>query len=484
MPSLSTTLGRRGSASAAPLTHKHVTTKVRNETQVFGWPGALHYHGSVIPNVAVPVLFFTLWATFVYLLGHFAFGAVAKVSIPPTFITIISLVLSLLLVFRTNTAYERYNEGRKLFGTLIVNARNLIRLIWVSIEEKDVRDTREKVAALQLVLAYFDSKGVWRHELVSLIPRKKRDEMANRSHTHLPMLSPTAGGEGTGAARPTSPISRLRVRTHTSGGDARSALSTEHLAVPVEDEHEMAAAAAQEDECDRSNIPMDISHLLAAYVITQRKRERVDIPQFGVLTTTISNLVDTVTNLERILTSPIPIAYTVHLKQALYIYLLILPFQIIQQFFALTILIVFLAAFTLLGVESIGQEIENPFGYDLNDLPIDKFVHDMREEIAAVMSSDPIDLAAWDLNVTLPAVAPAASDSDMSATMAAGGASGSASARKALFHRSGASAYDRLMSSQENVHGSGSASSGSSPAGSTRGVMRKIMGTLDRNGGH
>lgn len=38
---------------------------------------------------------------------------------------LLGFVLSLLLVFRTNTAYDRWWEGRKLWGTLVNNCRNL-----------------------------------------------------------------------------------------------------------------------------------------------------------------------------------------------------------------------------------------------------------------------------------------------------------------------------------------------------------------------
>jgi len=40
--------------------------------------------------------------------------------------TLLGLVLSLLLVFRTNTAYDRWWEGRKLWGELVNNSRNLM----------------------------------------------------------------------------------------------------------------------------------------------------------------------------------------------------------------------------------------------------------------------------------------------------------------------------------------------------------------------
>jgi putative membrane protein len=39
--------------------------------------------------------------------------------------TLLGFVLSLLLVFRTNSAYDRWWEGRKLWGTLTNNSRNL-----------------------------------------------------------------------------------------------------------------------------------------------------------------------------------------------------------------------------------------------------------------------------------------------------------------------------------------------------------------------
>lgn len=37
----------------------------------------------------------------------------------------LGFVLSLLLVFRTNTAYDRWWEGRKIWGMLVNNSRNL-----------------------------------------------------------------------------------------------------------------------------------------------------------------------------------------------------------------------------------------------------------------------------------------------------------------------------------------------------------------------
>ncbi len=85
----------------------------------------------------------------------------------------------------------------------------------------------------------------------------------------------------------------------------------------------------------------------------------------------LSSMVDTVGGCERILKTPIPLAYAIHLKQLLLIYCLLLPFQLINDLGWWTGAIVGLISFTLFDIEAIGIEIENPFGYDPNDLPLD-----------------------------------------------------------------------------------------------------------------
>ena len=50
----------------------------------------------------------------------------------------LGFVISLLLVFRTNTAYDRWWEGRKLWGNLVNNSRNLaLKLSSILAEKED-----------------------------------------------------------------------------------------------------------------------------------------------------------------------------------------------------------------------------------------------------------------------------------------------------------------------------------------------------------
>lgn len=53
--------------------------------------------------------------------------------------SIIGFVLSLLLVFRTNTAYDRWWEGRKKWGELVNNSRNLAIKVSTTVKDPDAR---------------------------------------------------------------------------------------------------------------------------------------------------------------------------------------------------------------------------------------------------------------------------------------------------------------------------------------------------------
>jgi len=68
--------------------------------------------------------------------------------------TTVGFVLSLLLAYRTNTAYDRWWEGRKQWGTLVNNSRNLaLKLAVILTDEKDRSYFRATIPAFSSVLA-------------------------------------------------------------------------------------------------------------------------------------------------------------------------------------------------------------------------------------------------------------------------------------------------------------------------------------------
>jgi ion channel-forming bestrophin family protein len=65
----------------------------------------------------------------------------------------LGFVISLLLAYRTNTAYDRWWEGRKLWGTLVNNSRNLaLKLASILKEEKDKAFFRKMIPAFASIL--------------------------------------------------------------------------------------------------------------------------------------------------------------------------------------------------------------------------------------------------------------------------------------------------------------------------------------------
>ena len=65
----------------------------------------------------------------------------------------LGFVISLLLVFRTNTAYDRWWEGRRMWGNLVNNSRNLaIKLAVILKDEKDRKFFRNMISIYANIL--------------------------------------------------------------------------------------------------------------------------------------------------------------------------------------------------------------------------------------------------------------------------------------------------------------------------------------------
>jgi ion channel-forming bestrophin family protein len=83
----------------------------------------------------------------------------------------LGFVLSLLLVFRTNTAYDRWWEGRKLWGSLVNNSRNLAIKLNFILDDKDTSNRNffiKTIPAFALALRKHLAKESTRLELDEL----------------------------------------------------------------------------------------------------------------------------------------------------------------------------------------------------------------------------------------------------------------------------------------------------------------------------
>ena len=263
---------------------------------------AVQMRGSVVKRVLPRSMICGLFAALVVI-----FSKNGMQMVPPLRDNIIpSIVLGLLLVFRTNTAYDRFWEGRKCWGTITGGTRNLVRRILVAVEERSIEDRDHKVRSIRLLVAL---SFVTKHHL--------RGE---------PLCS--------------------EVRALV--GDNRWV--------------QLGSGA---------NVPLEVAFWVGHYLQEQYRKGRLTVYELMGMTEILDNIMGAVSGCERILKTPMPLAYAIHLKQLLLIYCLFLPFQTVRDLEWFAVPVVMIVSFTLLGIEEIGIEIENPFGTDRNDLPLD-----------------------------------------------------------------------------------------------------------------
>jgi putative membrane protein len=276
---------------------------------------------SVIPAILPRILLCVGFALLITVLYHLGFE---KLALPLNGSIVPSIVLGLLLVFRTNTAYDRFWEGRKAWGNVVNTSRNLTRNIWVSVAENSPEDRQEKIITLRLVAAFAVAMKLHlrqekiNDELAELLPEQCYDKLKSMNHP-----------------------------------------------------------------------PLEIAFWINDYLQNQHQKNNLNIYQLTASIQLLDILINMLGACERILKTPIPLAYSIHLKQLVLIYCLALPLEFVDELNWQTAPIVGLVSFTIFGIEEIGREIENPFGYDANDLPLDQICNTMKKNIEDLITLAP-----------------------------------------------------------------------------------------------
>jgi putative membrane protein len=128
--------------------------------------------------------------------------------------------------------------------------------------------------------------------------------------------------------------------------------------------------------------------LTAAFAKSHRAR-RLSIQELQLMDANVTQLVDVWGACERILRTPIPFAYAQHIKGFLTLFCFTAPFAMVDQMHRYTPVAAAVLAFGMFGIEEIGVEIEDPFGYDPNDLPLDTIGTRIAEDTAAMVQMKP-----------------------------------------------------------------------------------------------
>ena len=258
------------------------------------------YKGSLVREISGRVLLCTLWSAGVVYFN----SAVMPIGMPSIIHTLVGLALGLLLVFRTNASYDRFWEGRKLWGGIVNETRNLTRSTEAFLIQ--VPEARKEISLWTIAFAY-----------------------------------------GT----------MNRLRDKVSFGTFEDELNPDEVKKAYDSGHPALYAAKK------------ISQIL------QQAKMEGKISDYAQVTMdqNVQLLVDYLGGCERIHKTPLPFAYVVHLRRALIIYCFTLPFALIDMFdwkWAVIFDTLFLS-YVFFGIEEIGVEIEDPFGEDENDLPLE-----------------------------------------------------------------------------------------------------------------
>lgn len=100
--------------------------------------------------------------------------------------SLLGFVLSLLLVFRTNTAYERWWEGRKLWGELVNNSRNLMLKLntFIPIEHKELKNNFRILISNYAFALKEHLRGGFKEEQLEEHPQLMLSEL--KTYNHIP----------------------------------------------------------------------------------------------------------------------------------------------------------------------------------------------------------------------------------------------------------------------------------------------------------
>ena len=260
------------------------------------------WRGSVL-RVILPRLglFFLLSVGVVWTGGH-----IGRFKIPLTIapFTVSGLAISIFLGFRNSASYDRFWEGRKLWGALLNTTRSLVRqgLTYAKLAADDPV-MREWLALLTACV------HALRHQLRGTDPG-----------ADLERLLPAATAERVLAAQ------------------YRPALLTQ---------------------------------MMGEWVAARHREGRFGEMLTAAFDRNLNELATVIGGCERLANTPIPFGYSVIIHRTVYIYCALLPFGLLESTGVMTPLIATFVAYTFIALDTLAEELEEPFGTDYNDLPLD-----------------------------------------------------------------------------------------------------------------
>jgi putative membrane protein len=135
--------------------------------------------------------------------------------------------------------------------------------------------------------------------------------------------------------------------------------------------------------------PSAIAHLLARIFEDARRRGKLSDFGFVQLDREVSLLIDHLGGCERILRTPMPRVHTIKLRRFILLYLLGLPFAVASSSVFTSAFVTMLVSYPMLGIDRIGQELENPFSPErASHLPLDAICQTIEKNLRSLQVMD------------------------------------------------------------------------------------------------
>ena len=230
---------------------------------------------------------------------------------------LLGFVLSLILVFRTNTAYDRWWEARKQWGALT----NLSRTLSI--------------------------------KLNAMLPA---DDKVNRNffRKSIPLFAETLF----------------------------NFLRSDYTKFMLDEKEHPELANLD----DKKHGPNQVASLIFKKVNNLYSDGKISGDQFRIIYEDITAMTGVCGACERIKNTPIPIAYSSFIKIFIIIYSITLPVGYVFSMGYFVTLAVPFIFYVLITIEMIGESIEEPFGNDSDDLPIDKIAINIRKHCREILA--------------------------------------------------------------------------------------------------
>ncbi|MFT3769404.1 MAG: bestrophin family ion channel [Minicystis sp.] len=273
------------------------------------------YRGTALQRIRLRLFFTTTVALAVTVVDlRFGFFHPDFTTIP---FTLIGVAVSIFLGFRNNTSYDRFWEGRRLWGQLVNTSRSFTRQILTLTGPRPFEDTETVSVADPNEINAFRQEMVYR-----LIAFVHGFRMHLRDQDRLDELR---------AFLPAAEVEALRTEI---------------------------------------NRPTAILQRIGDRLRDAWHRGWIHSMHMPVLEQSMTALTDIQGGCERIKNTPIPMSYTTLIHQIVAIYCLTLPFGIVKSVGQITPFVVALVSYAFFGLDAVGDEIEQPFGLDANDFPL------------------------------------------------------------------------------------------------------------------